>query len=51
MVMGYIDAINGTKPVGKNVAVVGAGGIGFDVTDLITHEGPSAAMDIDVFAR
>lgn len=49
--MGYIDAINGTKPVGKNVAVVGAGGIGFDVTDLITHEGPSAAMDIDVFAR
>ena len=51
MVMGYIDAIMGRKPIGKKVAVVGAGGIGFDVTDLITHDGPSAALDIDVFAR
>ena len=51
MVVGYIDAIMGHKPIGKKVAVVGAGGIGFDVTDLITHEGPSAALDIDVFAR
>ncbi len=51
MVMGYIDAINGTRPIGKKVAVIGAGGIGFDVTDLITHEGVSAALDIDVFAR
>ena len=38
MVVGYIDAIMGRKPIGKKVAVVGAGGIGFDVTDLITHE-------------
>ncbi len=51
MVVGYIDAIMGRKPIGKKVAVIGAGGIGFDVTDLITHEGPSAALDIDVFAR
>ena len=51
MVMGYIDAINGTRPIGKKVAVIGAGGIGFDVTDTITHEGPSAALDIDVFAK
>lgn len=51
MVMGYIDAITGKKPVGKKVAIIGAGGIGFDVTELITHEGPSAATDIDVFAR
>jgi len=51
MVMGYIEAITGSRPVGQHVAVIGAGGIGFDVTDLITHEGPSAALDIDVFAR
>ncbi|MBT6263904.1 MAG: NADPH-dependent 2,4-dienoyl-CoA reductase [Halieaceae bacterium] len=51
MVMGYIDAINGTRPIGKKVAVIGAGGIGFDVTDTITHDGPSAAVDIDVFAK
>jgi 2,4-dienoyl-CoA reductase (NADPH2) len=30
---------------------MGAGGIGFDVAELITHAGPSGATDIDVFAR
>lgn len=30
MVMGYIDAITGAKTIGKRVAVIGAGGIGFD---------------------
>ena len=51
MVMSYIDAIRGNKPVGKKVAILGAGGIGFDVSELISHKGVSAAMDIDVFAR
>ncbi|MBT5134812.1 MAG: NADPH-dependent 2,4-dienoyl-CoA reductase, partial [Halieaceae bacterium] len=51
MVVGYIDAIMGRKPIGKKVAVLGAGGIGFDVTDLITHDGPSGAVDVDVFAK
>lgn len=50
-VVGYIDAIKGNKPIGKKVAVVGAGGIGFDVTELITHEGTSSALDIDQFAK
>ena len=50
-VVTYIDALTGAKPVGQKVAVIGAGGIGFDVTDTITHAGPSAALDIDVFAR
>ncbi|MGA0152006.1 MAG: FAD-dependent oxidoreductase, partial [Luminiphilus sp.] len=36
---------------GKKVAVVGAGGIGFDVTELITHEGTSSALDINLFAK
>lgn len=49
-VVGYIDVILGKKPVGKRVAVIGAGGIGFDVCELITHSGPSAALDRDVFA-
>ncbi|MDB2511610.1 NADPH-dependent 2,4-dienoyl-CoA reductase, partial [Luminiphilus sp.] len=49
--IGYIDAIMGRKPIGKKVAVLGAGGIGFDVTDLITHDGPSGAVDVDVFAK
>lgn len=51
MVVGYIDAIMGTKPIGKRVAIIGAGGIGFDVAELITHTGVSAALNIDKFAR
>ena len=51
MVVGYIDTIMGTKPVGKRVAIIGAGGIGFDVAELITHTGVSAALNIDKFAK
>jgi len=47
----YIDVITGAKPVGKTVAIMGAGGIGFDVAELITHKGKSAALDIDLFAK
>ena len=50
-VVSYIDVIRGRVKVGKTVAVMGAGGIGFDVSELITHSGVSAAMDKDVFAR
>jgi 2,4-dienoyl-CoA reductase (NADPH2) len=50
-VIGYIDAILGRKPIGAKVAIMGAGGIGFDVAELVTHSGPSAALDVDTFAR
>ena len=50
-VVGYIDAIRGNKPIGQKVAVIGAGGIGFDVTELITHQGKSSALDIELFAK
>lgn len=50
-VISYVDAIKGTRPVGKRVAIIGAGGIGFDVAELILHKGTSAAMDINVFAK
>lgn len=50
-VVGYIDVITGAKPVGKTVAIMGAGGIGFDVAELISHKGKSAALDIDIFAK
>jgi 2,4-dienoyl-CoA reductase (NADPH2) len=36
-VTSYIDLIEGRKKAGKRVAVVGAGGIGFDVAELLTH--------------
>lgn len=41
MVLSYVEAIMG-KPIGKTVAVVGAGGIGFDVSEfLVTDESPT----------
>ncbi len=50
-VVGYMDAILGRKPIGKRVAIMGAGGIGFDVAELVSHAGVSAALDVNVFAR
>ncbi len=47
----YTDVIAGIKPVGESVAVIGAGGIGFDVCELISHKGVSGALDRGVFAR
>ena len=50
-VISYLDAILGRKPIGQRVAIMGAGGIGFDVAELISHAGVSAATDVKVFAR
>lgn len=47
----YIDAILGRREIGRRVAIMGAGGIGFDVATLITHAGPSAALDIPTFCK
>ena len=42
MVLTYAEAITGAKPVGKTVAVIGAGGIGFDVSELlVTDDSPT----------
>ncbi|MGA4634198.1 FAD-dependent oxidoreductase [Pseudomonas solani] len=48
-VISYLDAILQRKPVGQKVAVIGAGGIGFDVSEFITHEGEAASQDRDAF--
>jgi 2,4-dienoyl-CoA reductase (NADPH2) len=49
-VVSYIDAILGRAEIGEKVAVIGAGGIGFDVCELISHTGVSGALDVGVFA-
>jgi 2,4-dienoyl-CoA reductase (NADPH2) len=36
-VLGYIDVLLHNKPVGQRVAVIGAGGIGFDVSEFLVH--------------
>ena len=48
-VLSYLDAILGRKPVGKTIAVIGAGGIGFDVSELLTHSGASTSLDREAF--
>ncbi len=48
-VISYLDAILQRKPVGKTVAVIGAGGIGFDVSEFITHQGESTSLDREAF--
>lgn len=36
-VLSYLDVIRDKKPVGESVAIIGAGGIGFDVGEYLTH--------------
>ena len=36
-VLSYLDVLRHHKPVGERVAIVGAGGIGFDVAEYLTH--------------
>lgn len=48
-VISYLDALLERKPVGKRVAVIGAGGIGFDVSEFITHDGVPTSLDREAF--
>ncbi|WP_368384639.1 FAD-dependent oxidoreductase [Polaribacter sp. R2A056_3_33] len=50
-VLSYIDVLKFKKPVGKRVAVIGAGGIGFDVSEYLTHEGESTSLNIDAWLK
>ena len=43
-VLNYLDVLRDDKPVGARVAVIGAGGIGFDVSEYLTHAGESGAV-------
>jgi len=50
-VLNYIDVLKHKKPVGKRVAVIGAGGIGFDVSEYLAHEGESTSQNIDAWLK
>jgi len=47
-VLTYLDVMNGAH-VGKKVAVIGAGGIGFDICEVLIHQGQSVKQDIPAF--
>jgi 2,4-dienoyl-CoA reductase (NADPH2) len=46
-VLSYVDVLRRQAAVGKRVAIVGAGGIGFDVAEFLLHGGHSPTLDLD----
>jgi len=50
-VLSYLDVLQGGSPVGERVAVLGAGGIGFDVAAYLTDPGDKASQDPAAFFR
>jgi 2,4-dienoyl-CoA reductase (NADPH2) len=48
-VLSYIDVLKNQAQIGKNIAIVGAGGIGFDVAEYITAESEPTSRSIPSF--
>ena len=48
-VLSYLDVLKDKKDVGEKVAIIGAGGIGFDVAEFLTHKGESTALNVGAF--
>ncbi|MEE2755859.1 MAG: NADPH-dependent 2,4-dienoyl-CoA reductase [Myxococcota bacterium] len=48
-VMGYLDVFKADAKIGKRVAIIGAGGIGFDVAEYLSCDQASTALNIDSF--
>ena len=49
-VLTYLDVMSGAR-VGKTVAVIGAGGIGFDISEYLIHQGESSSLNIKTFMQ
>jgi 2,4-dienoyl-CoA reductase (NADPH2) len=45
-VVSYVDVLAGNARVGANVAIIGAGGIGFDVAEFLVQDAPSPSTDV-----
>lgn len=48
-VLSYIKVLKERKPVGQRVAIIGAGGIGFDTAEYLSHEGESGSLNPEKF--
>ena len=49
-VLTYLDVMSGAS-VGNTVAVIGAGGIGFDISEYLIHQGESSSLNIKTFMQ
>lgn len=49
-VLNYLDVMSGAD-VGQKVAVIGAGGIGFDISEVLIHQGESTSLNIPAFMQ
>jgi 2,4-dienoyl-CoA reductase (NADPH2) len=50
-VLSYIDVLRHDKPVGRRVAIIGAGGIGFDMAEYLLEAGHSLTLDPAAWRR
>ncbi len=50
-VLSYIDVLKNKVEVGQRVAILGAGGIGFDVAEFLSESGPSSTLDLDKWLK
>lgn len=50
-VLSYLDVLRDKQPVGQKVAVIGAGGIGFDVSEYLLHKGEATSQNIPAFMK
>lgn len=50
-VLSYLDVLKGGAVVGKRVAIIGAGGIGFDVAEYLSHQGQPSSQNVEAFMK
>ena len=48
-VLSYLDVLKNAAHVGPRVAIIGAGGIGFDVAEFLSHHGESTSLNPQAF--
>jgi 2,4-dienoyl-CoA reductase (NADPH2) len=50
-VLSYLDVLRNETNVGKSVAIIGAGGIGFDVAEYLCHQDESTSLSVEAFMK
>lgn len=50
-VLTYVDVLRGKAVAGQKVAIIGAGGIGFDVAEFLSQHGKSSTGDLELWKR